>query len=519
MKSQNSNSEFGVYTTNGELLGGSLSGYSDTASVLDSKRVAIFIECTPTELILGTRMMVRIVGGREERAIYFQKYPKTATRIDEAFVRQFYSDAIAGIQNLSKVKYESLGIWEKNDWNFKTKHCTFSSLSFVIGKILLKEPVTLKITDFSLSLSAIVVILQELVRSCPVPVKLMYAHYTLETDVLFSPNAIKPDVEISETKESISITISKTLVEYYEGIFSLYLQYQESDPAHFRGKTRDEIEKALRTEIITRGNRVQQNFISNPKELISIYRDNIGALYHLASIAVKNPRVLFSFDEETSKKIIEYRVSLPSRPLNSPEDYTLIRDLYRNIKTETKRREVQKLLISNAVQEDYLLSDILTRAVQTGDVSDLKFFFESATIGQEQVNKLVSTVFSAHNYDQKTIINFIEIVVRSDIDRNTTGEYFLESIKSYYKRHNYDIKKLNRLLSTNGRPEIPVPRRQPVNRKGVSGYILIILVIIIGICIACAILIYLNILPLPVFLPSGNVTLINGTSGNISPTT
>jgi len=505
MKSQDSNSEFGAYTTNGEILDGSLAGYTDVAKVLDSKRVALYIECSPTAIVLGTRMMVRIIGGREERAIYFQKYPKDSTRVNDTFIRNFYSDAITGIQKISRVKYEALGIWEKGDWNFGVKPCAFSSLPLVIGMILLKQPVSIKIADFSLSISAIITILQTLSQSYSVPLTIMLSHYVVEADILISPNIPKPGLELRESGESVSNTISKTLIEYYKSIYALFTQYQERDPTVFGGKTREEIVKILRSELINDNRTIQNILLSNPKELVDIYHDEPGMLYQIASGAVQRPSVLSVFDEDTSMRIIEYLVSVNPHSLKSPDDIALIKYLYRNIKTETNRNKIQKLLLSNNLQEEYLLSDVLTRAVQTGDISDLTIFFESSGVEQQKLNKLISTVFSAHQYDQKTVFQFFETIVQSDIVQTDSGSDFLEMMKSYYKRHNYDVKKLNRLLSSNNLPGIPLPQRVPANQDRFNSKIRIIFIIagiIICVCLVVAILFYFNILPTPAIVSS-----------------
>lgn len=117
---EDSSYKFGVYSSSGELLLGSekfreSSEHAELAKQLDIKRSALYAEVRDNEVLLGCSLLVKILKGREERAVFIKCFPDEAVTQEPNWINKFYTDAITQTEELQSIKYQVIGLWKEGD--------------------------------------------------------------------------------------------------------------------------------------------------------------------------------------------------------------------------------------------------------------------------------------------------------------------------------------------------------------------------------------------------------------------
>ena len=232
-------SNYGVYDQGGELCGGDLKGYRALAIELDMKQVACYLKSEKEEIILGCRLIVEIIGGREDRLIFFAKFQ--ADEIKSDTIINFYKTAKEEIEasefELGRYyhqKFRVLGLWKKGDIERITNHEIPEMLiKRMIGKLVLVKIVSVASADLSYNISLLAKVVQELGSDLKLGFKFAVSVFPLDADLLIRPEYESADVDIK----------GGLIKEVFERVYEIYTR----NKGYFR--SRAEIEKKIVKEL------------------------------------------------------------------------------------------------------------------------------------------------------------------------------------------------------------------------------------------------------------------------------
>jgi len=178
---------FSVYDTDGKLLAGFELGASELVMQLDSRAVNCYIESNEKEVILGSCLIVQIVGGREERKIFLEKIPINEIDADKIF--QFYERARDEIERIERPKFKVIGLWFEDDLERLKRQRIKNEeiLEALIGKLIVDEEVRIKCSDLSKSISLVAEIVERLKGVLPLGFKFVVSQLPTEADVVIRP--------------------------------------------------------------------------------------------------------------------------------------------------------------------------------------------------------------------------------------------------------------------------------------------------------------------------------------------
>jgi len=180
-------SYFSVYHTDGKLLRGSKLGSYELVGELDGKAIHCYIESNEKEVIIGSRLTVQIVGGREERKIFLEKIPINEIDADKIF--QFYERAREEIERIERPKFKVIGLWSEGDLEELKRQRIKNEeiLEALIGKLIVDGEVRIKCSDLSKSISLVAEIVERLKGVLPLGFKFVVSQLPTEADVLIRP--------------------------------------------------------------------------------------------------------------------------------------------------------------------------------------------------------------------------------------------------------------------------------------------------------------------------------------------
>ena len=194
---------FSVYDTDGKLLAGSELRASELVMQLDSRAVHCYIESNEREVILGSCLIVQIVGGREERKIFLEKIPINEIDADKIF--QFYERARDEIERIERPKFKVIGLWSEGDLERLKRQRIKNEeiLDALIGKLIVDEEVRIKCSDLSKSISLVAEIVERLKGVLHLGFKFVVSQLPTEADVVIRPEfyeQVDYDVDRNEIK-------------------------------------------------------------------------------------------------------------------------------------------------------------------------------------------------------------------------------------------------------------------------------------------------------------------------------
>ena len=238
-------SNCGIYDQAGELCVGGLKGYRELAIELDMKQVACYLKSEKEEVILGCRLIVEIIGGREDRLMFFAKFPADEIKLDALI--NFYKTAKEEIEAAEfesgryyHKKFRVIGLWTKGDIEGITKYEIPKMLiKRIIGKLVLVNKVSVASSDLFYNISLLAKVVQELGSDLKLGFKFAVLVFPFDADFLIRPEYENADVDI---KSGIRIK------EVYEKIYDIYTRgkgYFKS-----RGEIKEKIVKELEGEDI-----------------------------------------------------------------------------------------------------------------------------------------------------------------------------------------------------------------------------------------------------------------------------
>jgi hypothetical protein len=490
VKLQNSNFKFGVYSTNGEQLKGDLSGYSELARQFDIKRIAFYWDASKDDVLIGTRLLVQIVGGREERAIFLKKYSRSEISLSSDFINNFYSNARIQVENLNQVKYQVMGISKNDDLPIIDVKTNLSTLSALVGKFLLKEPVKIKIDDLLISFGVIKKIIEELYRKNILIFKIAITRYPIEADILISPNISNPDIEISndgtEKKHSNFLAL-QPIFEEISAIFDNQKSFiiktiGTDDPDSLSGFLKKSL---VKSEIVEKMIRTNDKGIH---DICNFYRQDPESLYVLFKKIFEFNKTMYGITNESLNIVLNYIIQDIKNP--DPIDLELLKTGYKKTDSIELKQKIQKYFISAGIIDEFLFNDLIKYSINNSDVQLLSSIIKSPAF-EQQTDINLNNIIKLHGFDQKQFLAFLELFIKSNIDREIKGKEIYNILIRIYENQQFDIKKLNQIQNRYHRPLNPLPPPRISNRPKT---ILIIITLIAVVGLIFSITIYFNLI-------------------------
>ena len=211
---------FSVYDTDGKLLAGFELGASELVMQLDSRAVNCYIESNEKEVILGSCLIVQIVGGREERKIFLEKIPINEIDADKIF--QFYERAREEIERIERPKFKVIGLWSEGDLERLKRQRIKNEeiLEALIGKLIVDGEVRIKSSDLSKSISLIAEIIERLKGAIHL-FKFAVSILPMKADVIIRPEDEQVDYDVDRNE------IKTKEWEVFRKIYGIYKERHE----------------------------------------------------------------------------------------------------------------------------------------------------------------------------------------------------------------------------------------------------------------------------------------------------
>lgn len=514
MKLPNSSSDFSVYSTNGEQLTGDLSGYNELAHQLDKKRSVLYFEASGTGIVLGTRLIVQIIGGRQERAIFIKKYAASEISMGEDFINRFYDDAKIQVENLHQIKYRVLGLLKEGDLPVQEQSITLSTILAIIGKILIREPVRIKIEDMSQSFGALRTIVEYVSQKKIPDYKIAIAQYPFNEDILISPNITGMDLEILQNgQEKVQSVFEKEQL-LFQAISEIY-DKQRTTLRNADFSDKNNFSRILKTYLID-SEKLNDIIKKNPqetREILDIYEDDPALLYRIIRKIFVYNRTLHGVDKKFITLSIDHIIKSVKTP--DSEDGDLLKIGYNNGNDNVKNT-IQHYLISNGIFEEYFLKDLLTTSIKKGNFQLLESVIANPESNDQILQNLTSLV-NLHNFEQIEVLNFIENMFKLDFEQEPKGHSIYLAVVRQYQNQKFNTKKLNHLQDQYGRALNPLP--QPTLAVTIFGTVhKKILIGIFVVLIVMAAIILVSFMGLPVPWMGGDQTPTHSAYPTIHPT-
>ena len=476
MKLQSSSSDFSVYSTNGEQLAGDLAGYQELAHQIDKKRIVLYVEASDTAILFGTRLMVQIIGGREERAIFIKKYSLSEFSLEKDRVRSFYDEAKVRVENLALIKYRVLGLLKESDIPVQERSVTVSTIAAITGKILVKEPVKIKIEDLPLSFGVATKILESFTQKHIPGYTIAITQYPVDTDILISPNVSGMDLEILTTgAERIQPGFEKNRL-FFEALSAVYDQRRTSLRASAL-RDPDTLSRMLRKSLLDSdilNDIVEKDPKDTTRVILDVYRNDADALHTIVKKILYGNKNVDEVPADIVALVVSHIIESEKNP--SPEDREILKQGYHRGNDDQKKK-IQHFLILLGIFEDYFLKDLVEFSVKDGDIQLLKSVITSQKFNNKGLQVLKNTVRGT-SVEQDQVLKFIELMFASDLDKEPgdKGYKLYLAIIGHYQQQQFNTKKLNHLQDRYGRTRIP-PSRQADKKTIVISLLFVIAII------------------------------------------
>jgi hypothetical protein len=476
VKLQSSSSDFSVYSTNGEQLAGDLAGYQELAHQIDKKRIVLYVEASDTAILFGTRLMVQIIGGREERAIFIKKYSLSEFSLEKDRVRSFYDEAKVRVENLALIKYRVLGLLKESDIPVQERSVTVSTIAAITGKILVKEPVKIKIEDLPLSFGVATKILESFTQKHIPGYTIAITQYPVDTDILISPNVSGMDLEILTTgAERIQPGFEKNRL-FFEALSAVYDQRRTSLRASAL-RDPDTLSRMLRKSLLDSdilNDIVEKDPKDTTRVILDVYRNDADALHTIVKKILYGNKNVDEVPADIVALVVSHIIESEKNP--SPEDREILKQGYHRGNDDQKKK-IQHFLILLGIFEDYFLKDLVEFSVKDGDIQLLKSVITSQKFNNKGLQVLKNTVRGT-SVEQDQVLKFIELMFASDLDKEPgdKGYKLYLAIIGHYQQQQFNTKKLNHLQDRYGRTRIP-PSRQADKKTIVISLLFVIAII------------------------------------------
>jgi hypothetical protein len=510
VKLPNSSSDFSVFSTNGEQLTGDLTGYNELAHEFDRKRIMFYCEVSADAIVLGTRLMVQIIGGREERAIFIRKYSVSGPFFTGDFINRFYDDARARVEHLDQIKYRVLGLVKDGDLPIRERGITFSSLPALTGKLLIREPVRIKIGDLTLSFGVVRTIIKTLNEKKIPDYKIAIAQYPVDIDILVSPHVTDPDLEIPDNgQEKVQSVFKKkepvfrALSEIYDRHYTTLYKTGIGDP--------DTVSRALKNALLTSElfNGILTAHPKDTRDILDLYRDDPDLLYLVLKKIFAGNKTLDGIPQDIIALAVSHRIASVTDPGSDETGRELLRIGYTTSGNEDLKSRISQYLISHGIFEDYLIVDLFEKSVKSADAQLLQSVVENPKFTPDNLQILKKYIFS-YPFGQDQVLAFIEALLASRFEEEpkSKGRRIYREIIRRYQDQQFNTRKLNLVQERYGRPREPQPGPAGVDKK------IMIVAVIAVIAIIGLVFVYFGLFP---FTPGSNQTF-NGTMGtNVTP--
>ncbi|MFA4876951.1 MAG: hypothetical protein WC586_06025 [Methanoregula sp.] len=494
MKLPGSNSEdWSVFSTNGERLAGDLPGYNELAHQLDKKRILFYCTASNGEILLGTRLLVRIIGGREERAIFIKRYAGPGFFSGRDFISRFYEEAKVHVMSLPQIRYQVLGLQKDGDLPIKEQGIVLPAVQAITGKVLLRKPVKIKIEDLSLSFATIRKIIETFSRKKIPCFTLTIAQYPFDEDVLISPSLTGMDLEITEDGvERIPSDFLKNQ-RLFSAVSSIYDQQQEAlRDIDFTDKPA--FSKAMKHALAGSGV-LSEIPLADPDTLpgiLDLYREDPALLSTVFRKIFRKTGSVHGADPETLAIIARQIIDQLEEP--DGEDQKLLEACYTNGDDELKTT-ILHTLISAGAADDYLVQDLLDSCIRTANLPLLQSALKNKAFSNRKLQVLTGGIHLSLAHEEE-VLDFINALFEADLDRQPDGKSVYQAIIQQYREQKFDTRALNQLQGRSGRELNPASEPGAAG-AGPSGNRTKILLVILVICLAIAGLILLSFMGLP----------------------
>ncbi|WP_321508113.1 hypothetical protein [uncultured Methanoregula sp.] len=482
MKLPGSSSDFSVCSTNGEQLAGDLPEYNELAHQLDKKRILFYCEAEEKAILLGTRLIVRIVGGREERAIFIKRYSLPEFSLQGDFINRFYNDARAQVENLKQIHYQVLGLLKEGDLPVREQGIALSALPAITGKVLIREPVKLKIVDLSLSFGAAKKIIEAFSRKNIPGYKISIAQYPFDEDVLISPNVTGMDLEILDNgEEKIQPGFQKSQL-LFQAVSAIYDKQRNAlKNIDFRDKS--SFSRVIKNYLIDSDilDTIIRTDPATTQDILDLFPGDPAQLYRISGKIFRYNKTLQGISKESlaliARHIIEQAKNL------SVEDRELLKACYTG-GDDGLKDSVLPFLVSLERPEDYFLQDLVDSCIRTQNLPLLRSVITNPSFNDRKLQVVTGGVH-LHRMEQDLVLDFIEDIFDSGFEKEKKGNPVYLSILRQYQERQFSIKKMNQVQDMYGRPLMPSPgpsatTTQPGNRNTT------LLLIVLVVCIAIA---------------------------------
>jgi len=219
---------FSIYDSDASRL---LKGFEcyELAWSLDSRAVVFYMESQKGYAILGCRLIVQRIGGREEGRIFIEKVPINEISVERIF--EFYKQAKREVENVKEHQCKVLGLYEIGDierlnrLSIKNKEI----LEALIGKLIVDGGVRIKCSDLSKSISLIAEIVERLKGVLHLGFKFVVSQLPTEADVVIRPEfdgQVDYDVDRNEIRMD-GWNVSRKIYGIYKGMRCEYRSKKE----------------------------------------------------------------------------------------------------------------------------------------------------------------------------------------------------------------------------------------------------------------------------------------------------
>lgn len=510
VKLPNSSSDFSVFSTNGEQLTGDLTGYNELAHEFDRKRIVLYCEVSADAIVLGTRLMVQIIGGREERAIFIRKYAVSGPFFTGDFINRFYDDARARVENLDQIKYRVIGLITDGDLPIRDRSTSLSFLPALTGKLLIREPVRIKIGDLSLSFGVVRTIIKTLNEKNIHEYKIAIAQYPVDIDILISPHVPDPDLEIPDSGQEKVQPVFKKKEPVFRAVSEIY-DRQRTTLFKTGSQDPETVSRTLKNALLSSDlfNGILRAHPEDTRDILDLYRDDPGLLYLVLEKIFTCNKTLDGVPQDIIALAVSHRIASVTDPGSDDTGRELLRIGYTTSGNEDLKSRISQYLISHGIFEDYLIVDLFEKSVKSADAQLLQSVVENPAFTPDNLQTLKKHI-SSYPFGQDQVLAFIEALLASSFEKEpkSKGHRIYREIIRRYLDLGFNTRKLNLVQERYGRPWDPLPRPAGSDKK-----ILIIMVIAIIALIGLAFL-YFGLFP---FTP-GSEPAFNGSNGtNVTP--
>jgi len=341
---------FSIYDSDASRL---LKGFEchELAWSLDNRAVVFYMESQGEYAILGCRLIVQRIGGREERRIFIEKVPINEISVERIF--QFYKQAKREVENVKEHQCKVLGLYERGDIErLHRLSINGKILEALISKLIVDGEVRIKCSDLSKSISLVAEIVERLNGVLHLGFKFVVSQLPTEADVVIRTEDEQVDYDVDRNE------IKMKEWEVFRKIYGIYKERHEK----YRSKEemsedilRNAIEKI--PEICALKNKIRK---------MMEFCEDIQTLERLIK-CIRNKGIRIR--GETAYTLMDKWAERVYGKNNEVEFFLI--DLY---EWEKERRELTELLIKKGVFWREVVKDAISAIYWDRDVNMLREF-------------------------------------------------------------------------------------------------------------------------------------------------